>query len=317
MSTTKERLNYIDLLRFFCILLMVSDHIGVGQIYSYWVHAFHMPIWFFISGYFCDIKKDNKLFIKRKLQSLIIPYLFFSIVYILIQGLLKGVWVTPALINPIANQTINGALWFLPALFISEVISFLCLKYFDKWAYLLLAILSILGTFINSTLVFSFTQGLVGCGFYLLGYLFRKTNKLQNLNIVYSLIIIIIASVLTFKNNYVNMFWMLYDNRILFYLNASLFCVGFFNLFKNIGSKFNNELLNDMGRSSIVYVCTNQVVIGFLYLLYKPSDLYMIALYKVFELIFVMIVSYIGYKLVMKTKLAIVFGKMDLWQKTE
>lgn len=51
-----ERLDYIDIFRALGIILMVMGHIGFGSKFDKFIHAFHMPMFFWISGFF--IKKE-------------------------------------------------------------------------------------------------------------------------------------------------------------------------------------------------------------------------------------------------------------------
>lgn len=47
----KERVNYIDYLRAIGIVLMVLGHIPLSDAFVHYVHGFHMPPFFVISGY--------------------------------------------------------------------------------------------------------------------------------------------------------------------------------------------------------------------------------------------------------------------------
>ena len=47
-----ERLDYIDIFRALGIILMVMGHIGFGSKFDKFIHAFHMPMFFWISGFF-------------------------------------------------------------------------------------------------------------------------------------------------------------------------------------------------------------------------------------------------------------------------
>ena len=42
-------MDYIDIYRAFGIILMVMGHIGFGGKFDKFIHAFHMPMFFFIS----------------------------------------------------------------------------------------------------------------------------------------------------------------------------------------------------------------------------------------------------------------------------
>lgn len=45
-----DRLNYIDCFRAIGICLMIMGHVGFGGHFDKWIHAFHMPMFFFVSG---------------------------------------------------------------------------------------------------------------------------------------------------------------------------------------------------------------------------------------------------------------------------
>lgn len=47
----KNRIIYIDLLRTIGIVLMVLAHIPLSNSFVHFVHGFHMPLFFVISGY--------------------------------------------------------------------------------------------------------------------------------------------------------------------------------------------------------------------------------------------------------------------------
>lgn len=75
----KTRRAEVDLLRAFGIILMVLGHVGLGNQFSHFIHAFHMPMWFIVSGYFVNIDSDVKHYVQKRFKSLIIPYLCWGI----------------------------------------------------------------------------------------------------------------------------------------------------------------------------------------------------------------------------------------------
>lgn len=75
------RIEYIDLFRGFGILLMVMGHIEFAPRFDHFIHAFHMPMFFFVSGYFFNGKKEATVFMKKKIKSLLLPYIFFGTLY--------------------------------------------------------------------------------------------------------------------------------------------------------------------------------------------------------------------------------------------
>lgn len=50
-----ERVKWIDYLKGFAILLMVIGHYqGTPTFLNVWIYAFHMPLFFFLSGYLSE-----------------------------------------------------------------------------------------------------------------------------------------------------------------------------------------------------------------------------------------------------------------------
>ncbi|MFR1077440.1 MAG: acyltransferase family protein, partial [Romboutsia timonensis] len=77
---------YVDTLKGIGILLMLMGHVPFGANFDYYIHAFHMPLFFFISGFLIKIDKNMSIdnILKRKFKSLIIPYISFGIAHYLV-----------------------------------------------------------------------------------------------------------------------------------------------------------------------------------------------------------------------------------------
>ena len=54
MNNTRK--EYIDIYRGIGILCMVIGHLYIGFIFDKFSHAFHMPMFFFVTGYFFTLK---------------------------------------------------------------------------------------------------------------------------------------------------------------------------------------------------------------------------------------------------------------------
>jgi len=88
MATTKKRIEWIDLAKGFCILLVMWWHIK--ELYSnrgftdrntwlYMGNYFRMPLYFFLSGLFFKTYSGYFDFLRRKTNKLLIPFLFFAL----------------------------------------------------------------------------------------------------------------------------------------------------------------------------------------------------------------------------------------------
>ena len=77
-----KRIDSVDIFKAIGILLMIMGHIGFGGFFSKWIHAFHMPMFFIISGFFISSYSPN--FLNKKILGLIVPYFFIGLFHIAI-----------------------------------------------------------------------------------------------------------------------------------------------------------------------------------------------------------------------------------------
>lgn len=144
MNTTKftpphnnsKRLDYIDFAKAFGMLLIVWGHIRLGDWSNAFVYAFHIPLFFFLSGMVFSKQRysDFKSFLKKRINSLIKPYIVFSILTWLVWAVFA--YVTHTKVEnywmPLAETFIaqgsggflvhNVPLWFVTCLFVVEII---------------------------------------------------------------------------------------------------------------------------------------------------------------------------------------------------
>lgn len=131
--TKKSRLTALDSLRGFGILLVVLGHTSQTNDLVSWIFSFHMPLFFIISGMLFHERQFLDSF-KRKAVRLLVPYVFFGTVtlayWALIERRLRGG--EGSVPNAVANIVLaragvdnypqNAVLWFLPCLFVTEML---------------------------------------------------------------------------------------------------------------------------------------------------------------------------------------------------
>ena len=190
-----------------------------------------MPMFFFVSGFF--YRKDGRRtfeYIKKKAKSLLVPYLFWELVHYFVFLNLNGFSIGPLLRLMAINTDglpIAGALWFLTALFFSNIIYFLLDRKKIKW---MIFPLIIIGSFSDQILPYplpwALSPAFVGLGLCWIGEMNRKyENRLEkflNMNWWQILITGILVTGLIFTNGYVNMRIGVYSIIPLFWLNALL-----------------------------------------------------------------------------------------------
>ena len=228
---SKQRLDYVDVFRGLGIITMVMGHIGFGGKFDHFIHAFHMPMFFFISGFFYR-RRDYGFgeYVGKKERSLLIPYISFGLAYYLLYIMIEDFSIKPLLHLMTINTydlPIAGALWFLTALFFTDNIYFLLDRWNVKW---LIVPLVLIGSFADQMfpypLPWALSASLVGLGLYWLGEMSRKyEDKLKvalNMNWWQILIVGFITTVLIFVNGYINMRIGTYSFLPLFWINALL-----------------------------------------------------------------------------------------------
>ncbi len=280
---SNNRIDYVDLFRGIGIILMVFGHmkfidvLGFDHFYHI-IHAFHMPMFFFLAGY-CYKRSDTdlKITILKKAKRLLIPYIIFGMSEYVLWRLFEGDSWEP-LIHLFGVNTeglaIAGALWFLTALFIASVFYAVADRYIHKtWILTVVCLfIAIIGCIIPRLLSFRLPYAtdaaMVGIGFIHIGRLARygADNKyvsiIQNLKIWQVLLLIIPNTVLIMYNDGINMRTGRYANIALFWLNALVSIYIGLSLCRSIKSAgVISERIKRIGRNGIVYVCINELVI--------------------------------------------------------
>jgi acyltransferase len=128
-----NRLYWLDIAKGITILLMVLGHTSIPSILSNFIWAFHMPLFFIVSGWTTNWGRSDFIgFTKKKISTLFVPFLVYSLVVLLIQ--ISQGWVV--FNHWIYNGWVSYALWFIPVLFLASL--FVKLIYGIKNGYLLL-----------------------------------------------------------------------------------------------------------------------------------------------------------------------------------
>ncbi len=331
------RIDYIDVFRSFGILLMIMGHIGYGVTFNFFIHAFNMPMFFWISGYLFKHKREEDLtfltYLLKKAKTLLLPYFIFGTAHYLLyvaENFLThtnyNIDILPLLHLFSDNTTglpICGALWFLTALFFTDILYFLIDRYIlsDILKTIVIIAIAFWGNLANTILPFTLPYALgasfVGIGLYYLGYLCQKYGErgmrcFFNLTWIPNIVLGVISVILIFMNGYINMRTGTYAIIPLFWINAMLSIIVGINfarlLYQYIQNNYIGKWLTGMGRDSIVYVCLNQVVI---LIVKRCLDVIGLSplLSKNVTLIITLLVLWVADKIIVNTKLKILIGK--------
>jgi polysaccharide biosynthesis protein PslL len=128
-----KRIEYIDIARGIGILLVVMGHNDFAIVSPFAhkvIYSFHMPLFFFLSGYFINPTVEFWTFFKKRFNSLLKPY-FFTIFLIYMGALSFGkMGFQTAIARTVKSLYGTGyfldwvQLWFLPHLFVVSLYAF-------------------------------------------------------------------------------------------------------------------------------------------------------------------------------------------------
>lgn len=174
-----KRIDWVDVAKGITILLMVAGHTSIPETISKYIWSFHMPLFFFVSGVFYSEKKYktfSSLF-KRRLFTLLVPYVFFSVVVML--GYQGTVYWNPKELYLGWN---GYALWFIPVLFMSEMLLYPFAKYIEKpiikiTIIILMLCLSKLLALLDIYLPFKIEAVPLASSFLFMGYILKDFSK--------------------------------------------------------------------------------------------------------------------------------------------
>ena len=290
--TGTKRLDYLDMVKFVGIFFVVLGHIEyISTPLRVWISSFHMPLFFIVSGLLMAIKnepaRDFKESVKKKFRGIIIPYLWFSLSYFIIDiGNLKlNIIDMPTFIDDtISHVNFYGmsVLWFLPCIFLADI-GFLFLKHRleDKQVVIFLLVLAVAAYFIESGLkgIFDGTtatllvksiinffrvflramiaMSLVGYAYYLYFLLLKLIpefnseldKKTKIILFITGAVMIAGGVVVSVINDAIDMHFIILRNVPLFYLGAFLGSFGIIFVCRSIPSV---KLCTYFGRNSII-----------------------------------------------------------------
>lgn len=282
---------------------MVWGHSGVTQNQDIVIHAFHMPVFFFLSGYLFNQQMD----IRRKIDSLLIPYFVFGTGLFAVWKIMGKIIALP--VNYSISDYIQGIVgintiispyaciqWFLTCLFLTEILFF----YFeskctnDVTLAFVLVFFSVVGFFWSAItdirLFWGLDTAFTAVVFYGCGHLLKKSQRklreffsgktntcLWRFSVI--LLTVIIAVWSTWKNGYVNMRTLQYGNYFLYYLSAFsiialiIYMSMIVSGIRWIRNRFIYRLILYFGENTLVILVINQVFNQLLNWFIKP-DLY-------------------------------------------
>ena len=302
---SKNRMQFIDTAKGIGMLLVVYAHINYQSEILTTIYAFHMPLFFIISGILFNRQNfyDFKHFIKKKVQTLICPYILFyllSIIYTLAMDVIAvGVnnlsydkylsYLVQMFLAQGSSKSVNAPLWFVPCLLMVEILYYFISKLNVRKIVLTCAILVFVGWLIesgklpfdNTLLPWSLDSALFALGFLALGNLcseyikklFKTINLYKHKLLICFLVFAVFISATIFLgllNGKVSLGSKILNNGFLFYLTGISGTIAIFSL-SLIFEK--NKLLQYIGKNSFYIMSSHYLIRNFIQTCYRAFDI--------------------------------------------
>lgn len=136
-----RRIEYLDIARGIGILLVVLGHNDFGAISPFFhrvIYSFHIPLFFFLSGYFINTSLSFFDYLKKRFHAVLKPYLFTIFLIYFASISFEKMGFQTAVTRIVKSLYASGyyidwvALWFLPHLFVVSLYAFIFLTVVNK-----------------------------------------------------------------------------------------------------------------------------------------------------------------------------------------
>lgn len=133
----KERIAWIDMAKGYGTLLVIYAHLGRDSLWT-WMYSFHLPLFFFLSGYVFNGQRKFGKFVLKKCKAILVPYFCLGIPMVMFQ-LLKYVYVgnfsgqaVIQLVKDFVLQRRLWTLWYIACLFCLNLLFYALLRVCKK-----------------------------------------------------------------------------------------------------------------------------------------------------------------------------------------
>ena len=236
-----SRDNYISTAKGIGIILMVVGHTIESNFFCRFIYMFHMPLFFFCSGYFFEVPDswyNCGQFVKRRIKGLYYPFVRWSIIFLLLHNFFNYIHFYPAdndyysyynlsdyfcrmksiLITMTGQDKLLDPFWFLKELLLASILvcllSTIVRKVTCKYVKILLWIVLIALTVVTKPgelglpVIWNLSIMFLSATFYYSGYIYREKEN----NCYYSLTglflcMAIVFSVVLILNSSLDMLW--------------------------------------------------------------------------------------------------------------
>ncbi len=141
MQRERPRDKSVDLAKGIGILFVIGGHCGYTPVLGIPPYSFHMPLFYFIAGFFLNFSEPPTVFLGKKVKLLLVPYFIYNVFFGIATYLLQYIkipWGHPSFFDVLNFRNlfiepffsghqyqISCSLWFVHSLFLLMVFFFL------------------------------------------------------------------------------------------------------------------------------------------------------------------------------------------------
>ncbi|GKU27265.1 O-acetyltransferase [Clostridium folliculivorans] len=280
----EERSNYADILKGIAIITVVMGHCGAKGYQI--IYLFHMPIFFFISGYFYkeDYSSSPFSLLKKRLKSLYLPFIKYEFIFLVLNNLIYKIGIIDSTekiysFTSVAKSAVHiflfdgtelllAPFWFVTSLFIVNMLFCLisyCNRNFsfkESIRCITILVFFILGIYltkmhinIKSSRYGSeiFNVSFVALLFFYIGFTYKKIEPKVPMNILTSITAFGILYHNSKLNYFIDMRTNSYPSISMFIVNALLGIYVMIYLSKEINRiNFKFNLISYIGKNTLI-----------------------------------------------------------------
>lgn len=276
-----ERIEWVDETNGIGIIFVMLGHCYLHMKFCFWFFAFHMPLFFVLSGYTFKGKENFLNYLRKKTRTLLVPYAFFAIITMMSNGLLA---ITHGNKYPVFKivmlyiiQNRYTLLWFITCLFLADLIMFGLLKTKCNnskfWLFSSVICGIIFGfyrLFIGKDLPWNLDLAILATAFMCFGKWAKEVGFFEKYrNTKCAIVICVFLTIAVSTINYiffgkVDLYNDDFGNAILFAIAA---ITGTMSVIL-ISMSIKNKMLIELGKNSLIYYGLHRIIIDLMYVVY-------------------------------------------------
>ncbi len=268
-----NRLLWADVFKGFGIIAVVLGHVFEGDLHDF-IFSFHMPLFFFIGGYFFKPTSNYTLYFKTQFKRLMIPYFSFLLLIVFSAKLVAGVNVFD--INVLKGMFVKilfggrllvsyaGVFWFVTCYYFTQQVSNILFDRFSDKILILISMLSLILSFINayffSHLLVPFNVNVVFASFpfFLFGFLVKKWHFRLNNSTLFFSFLVALSLVLFLENNTYDMKYAIYGIPFVTFICSSIIILAIRRCSKILSKYRFSHYIGHLGKASLVIMYLHQ-----------------------------------------------------------